>query len=62
MHKFSKGFSESTDGMVFVVVNDVAEESGAFSNDKGGREIRAVLAFTVICGRFTTWADGVFLR
>lgn len=41
MHDFGKRISECTDGMVFVIMDEIAKKSGAFAGDVDGWKVFA---------------------
>ena len=61
MHEFGEWNGECADGLIFVVVNDVAKKTGALADDEGGWEIVAIDAMTVCGGEFAKWANCLML-
>lgn len=47
--------------MVFVIVNNAAEEAGTFTDGEGWREVITIGAMTVCGGGFTKWANCMVL-
>ncbi|MBR3052306.1 hypothetical protein IKG60_01645 [Candidatus Saccharibacteria bacterium] len=42
IHDVGEGASESSNGVIFVIVNEGGEKSGAFAANEGGRKIGAI--------------------
>ena len=57
IHDFGQRASERADGIVFEVMDELADEAGAIADDKSGRSLEAMRATAGRVLRMANWAN-----
>ena len=61
MHERGKRIGKGSNGMILVIVDNIAEKAGTFAYDVGWREIGAVWTFSGLGRSFTIWTNGLVI-